>query len=218
MKLATAAKVKAKTELPFNIILLGDPASGKGTQAAKLAKRYRMYDLDMGKEVRKPAAAAQFDYANTTAIGKLAPTVIVRNIFKNAIVSVPLTQGILFNGTPKMINEAKLVARLLKQNKRSNPLFIYVYISEKETLKRALKRREYMNGKLVKRDDDSERALRNRRRYYKEQISQVVDFFKERYEFKKISGAGSKQEVAVRIGAVVARYKKKHDAQKLSLQ
>jgi adenylate kinase len=197
--------------LPFNIILLGDPASGKATQADKLAREYRMYDLDMGKEVKKPAALAQYDYAHTTAIGKLTPTVVVRKIFENAIGSVPTTQGIIFNGTPKMINEAKLVARLLKQNKRSDPLFIYLHISTTETLRRALKRREYINGKLVKRDDDSERALRNRRRYYKEQVAHVVEFFKERYEFKKISGVGSKAEVATRIGTVITQYKKKYD-------
>jgi adenylate kinase family enzyme len=111
-----------------------------------------------------------------------------------------------------MINEAKLVAHLLKQNKRSDPLFVYLHISTAETLRRALKRHEYMNGKLVRRDDDSERALRNRRRYYKEQVAHVVEFFKERYEFRKISGMGTEAEVAARIGAVVVRYKKKHDA------
>lgn len=197
--------------LPFNIILLGDPASGKATQANKLARKYRMYDLDMGKEVKKPASLAQYDYAHTTAIGKLTPTAVVRKIFENAIGSIPTNRGIIFNGTPKMINEAKLVARLLKQNKRSDPLFIYVHISAAETLKRALKRHEYMNGKLVRRDDDSERALRNRRRYYKEQIAYVVEFFKERYEFRKISGMGTEAEVAARIGEVVSRYKTKHD-------
>lgn len=197
---------------PFNIIMLGDPASGKATQADKLARKYRMYDLDMGKEVKKPVALAQYDYAKTTAIGKLTPTAVVRKIFKNAVGSVPSTQGVIFNGTPKMIGEAKLVARLLRQSKRSDPLFIYIHIPVSETLKRALKRREYFGGKLIKRDDDSERALRNRRRYYKEQISHVVSFFKERYEFRRISGMGTEAEVAARIGAVVAGYKKKYDA------
>lgn len=201
---------------PFNIILLGDPASGKATQADKLARKYRMYDLDMGKEVKKPAALAQYDYAKTTAIGKLTPTVVVRKIFQNAVGSVPPAQGIIFNGTPKMINEAKLVSRLLKQNKRSDPLFIYIHIPTHETLKRALKRHEYVKGKLVRRDDDSERALRNRRRYYKEQIAHVVTFFKERYEFRTISGMGTEAEVAARIGAVVSaysvKYHKKYDA------
>jgi adenylate kinase len=191
---------------PFNLILLGDPASGKGTQAARLAKKYHFFDLDMGREVRKPSVRAQFDYAKTTAVGHLTPTVIVRGIFQDVIRAVPSEKGILFNGTPKMINEAKLVARLLKQQKRSNPLVIYLSIPANEMLKRAGLRRECVNGKLVKRDDDNARALRNRQKYYKEQISRVVAFFGERYTVKKISGVGTEAAVAKKIEAAVAKH------------
>lgn len=196
---------------PFNLVILGDPAAGKGTQADRLARKYRMYDLDMGKEVKKPAALAQYDYAKTTAIGKLTPTAVVRNIFKQSINAVPFTQGIVFNGTPKMVNEAHLVANLLKKNKRIDPLVIYIHIPMHETLRRATKRRERVNGRLVKRDDDNERALRNRRRYYKDQIAHVVKFFKTRYEFHKISGMGSEAEVAKRISKAVMHYKQNHE-------
>ena len=54
-------------------------------------------------------------------------------------------------------------------------------------------------------------ALKNRRRYYKEQIARVVSFFKTKYEFRRISGVGNEAEVAARIAKVVSRYKKKHD-------
>src|SRR6266481_229900 len=90
---------------PLNLILLGDPASGKQTQAARLAKEYRFYDLDMGREVNKPSARRKYDYKKTTGIGHLTPTAVVREIFKNAISTVPSARGILFNGTPKMIGE-----------------------------------------------------------------------------------------------------------------
>ena len=182
---------------PFNLILLGDPASGKGTQAARLAKKYRFYNLDMGHEVRKPAARAQFDYAKTTGIGKLTPTVIVRGIFKRVIAAVPAKQGILFNGNPKMINEAKLVARELSRAKRSDPLVIYLTIPTGEMIKRLGKRG---------RDDDNMRALQNRQKYYKEQISRVVAFFGERYTVKTISGMGTEADVAKKIEALIKKY------------
>ncbi len=189
---------------PLNIILLGDPASGKGTQAARLVKKYGFYDLDMGKEVRKPAMKARFDYKGTTAVGKLAPTAVVRNIFRRVIQETPPRQGILFNGTPKMIGEAKLIAGWLQQYKREDLLVIYLRIPASETLRRTQKRREYVRGKLVKRDDDAERALKNRWRYYKTQISRVVAFFKKKYPFREISGIGSRAEVWKRIQRVIA--------------
>jgi len=182
---------------PFNLILLGDPASGKGTQAERLAKKYHFYNLDMGHEVRKPEARAQFDYAKTTGIGKLTPTAIVRGIFKRVIAVVPAKKGILFNGTPKMINEAKLVARELSRAKRSEPLVIYLTIPTVEIIQRLGKRG---------RDDDSMQALRNRQKYYKEQITRVVAFFGERYTVKKISGMGTEAEVEKKIEAAIKKY------------
>jgi adenylate kinase len=196
----------AQKEKPFNLILLGDPASGKGTQAVRLVKKYHFYDLDMGREVRKPVALAQYDYAKTTAVGHLTPTAVVRNIFINILRTVPEQQGILFNGTPKMINEAKLVARLLKENKRRDPLVIYLSIPAAEMFKRAAARREYIDGKLIKRDDDTAHALRNRQKYYKAQIARVVAFFGERYTVKRISGMGTEAAVAKKIEEIVKKY------------
>ncbi|HUC31292.1 MAG TPA: nucleoside monophosphate kinase [Candidatus Paceibacterota bacterium] len=198
--------MKRAAQKPFNLILLGDPASGKGTQAARLIKKYHFYDLDMGREIRKPSVRARFDYENTSAIGHLTPTAVVRGIFKEVIHSVPSRYGILFNGTPKMINEAKLVSRLLKESERSEPFVIYLSISTNEIVRRMKKRVEKMGRVLVKRDDDTERALRNRQKYYKEQISRVVAFFGERYTVKKISGMGTEAAVAKKIEAAVRHY------------
>ena len=196
----------SQKQKPFNLILLGDPASGKGTQAARLTKKYHFFDLDMGREVRTPTVRAQFDYAKTTAVGHLTPTAIVRGIFKEVIGAVPSDKGILFNGTPKMINEAKLVSRLLTQNDRSAPLVIYLDIPIAETMRRMAKRVEKIDGKLIKRDDDTVLALRNRQKYYTSQIAQVIAFFGERYTVKKISGMGTEAAVAKKIEAAIKKY------------
>lgn len=172
----------------------------------RLVKKYHFYNLDMGREIRKPSVRAQFDYAKTTAVGHLTPTAIVRGIFKEVIGAVPSDKGILFNGTPKMINEAKLVSRLLTQNDRSVPLVIYLDVPITETMRRMVKRVEKVGGKLVKRDDDTAHALRNRQKYYKVQIARVVAFFGERYTVKKISGMGTETAVAKKIEAAIKKY------------
>ena len=182
---------------PLNLILLGDPASGKATQAARLVRKYHFYDFDMGREVKKPAVRARYDYAGITAHGNLTPTAIVREILRRTIRTVPQRRGILFDGHPKMIGEAKLVAKWLKQYKRSDPFVLYLSIPTAEKLRRAKKR---------KRDDDSTRALKNRRRYYKDQVARVVAFFKKKYAFRKISGMGSRAEVWTRIAAAIDYY------------
>jgi adenylate kinase len=197
---------------PLNLILLGDPASGKATQAARLAKKYHCYNFDMGDEVRKPAMRAKYNYAKTTGIGKLTPTAVVRDILRRVIKHTPPAQGIIFNGHPKMIGEAKLAAKWLKQYYRDDPLVLYLSIPEAEILRRASRRVVYVGGKLMKRDDDSERALKNRRTYYREQVSQTVAFFKTKYQFKKISGMGTEAEVLKKIVAAIEIYR--HDKAK----
>jgi adenylate kinase family enzyme len=197
----------------INLILLGDPASGKGTQAARLIKKYRFYDFDMGREVRKPSVRKRFDYKGTTARGKLTPTAVVRTILHRVIRTAPRTHGILFNGHPKMIGEARLASGWLKKYKRINPFVIYLSIPGKETIKRAEKRMVHVDGKLIKRDDDTVRALKNRRRYYEEQISRTVAFFKKKYIFKKVSGMGTEEQVWKRIDTIMRDYLQKYASQ-----
>lgn len=150
---------------------------------------------------------ARFDYAKTTASGHLTPTAIVRDILERTIRTAPCSRGLLFNGHPKMIGEARLAAKWLREAGRRDPLVIYLSISEAETLRRAAKRLvRGRGGKLVRREDDSGQALVNRRRYYREQVSQVVDFFRDQYVFKKISGMGTEAEVYKRIVAAIKKY------------
>ena len=193
----------------FNLILLGDPAAGKGTQAARLAAKYRMYNFDMGHEVRKPSVRAKFNYAKTTGAGNLTPTAIVRGILERTIRTVSPSRGILFNGHPKMIGEARLAAKWLREADRQDPLVLYLAIPATETLRRAEKRLVRIGGKLVRREDDSGQALINRRKYYREQVAHVVTFFKKNYAFKKISGIGNEREVYARIVAAIAAHEKK---------
>lgn len=180
---------------PLNIILLGDPAAGKATHGKFLAKKYRLYDLDMGRELRglehDRKLRKQYQLDKTLDKGKLTPTELVRKLLRHRICATPKKRGILFDGTPKMLGEAKLVSKWLKQEKRQKILFVYLSIPLKETILRMTSRKTYFRGKFSKRPDDNSRALKNRIDYYKKNISHVVKFFKKRYPFIKVSTMGT---------------------------
>src|SRR3989344_1148940 len=180
---------------PLNIILLGDPAAGKATHGKFLEKKYRLYNLDMGKELRalesNRTLRKKYRLDQTLNRGKLTPTQLVRKLLHDRIHNTQKNKGILFNGTPKMLGEAKLVSKWLKQEKREKILFVYLSIPLKETIRRMTSRKSYFRGKFSKRPDDNNKALKNRIDYYKLNISQVVKFFKKLYPFVKISTIGS---------------------------
>lgn len=195
---------------PLNIILLGDPASGKATHGAFLAKKFKMYDLDMGRELRSiskdPILRKKYRLDKTLEKGKLTPTHIVRKILLDRIHATPKHQGLLLNGTPKMLGEAKLVAKWLKAERRTKPLVIYLTIPHKEIIHRMTSRKEYFKGKFSKRPDDNDKALTNRIKYYKKNIKEVVSFFKSIYHHKKISTHGTVIDARSRLLKSVHAY------------
>ena len=188
---------------PLNIILLGDPAAGKATHGAFLAKKYKLYDLDMGRELRalehNKVLRKKYKLGETLDKGKLTPTQLVRQLLKDRIHATKKEQGILFDGTPKMLGEAKLVQKWLKAEKRHNVLFVYLSVPLSETMRRMTSRKSYFKGKFSKRPDDNNKALKNRVAYYKKNITQVVAFFKKYYPFIKISTMGTIVEARKRL-------------------
>jgi adenylate kinase len=182
---------------PLNVILLGDPGAGKATQAALLMKSGRMYDLDMGAILRKMRASRSKSKTvdtlrKTLDTGKVIQTAIVKEIFKHEIGSVPQRTGILFDGTPKMLGEAKLVLKLLNQNGRTEDRVLVVYLAvPKDTVIERTRGRG--------RTDDTAAALANRFRYYRKNIAGVVAYFRTQYTYARVSGVGTVAEVHARI-------------------
>jgi adenylate kinase family enzyme len=197
---------------PLNIILLGDPAAGKATHGKFLARKYNLYDLDMGRELRglehNLKLRKKYRLDKTLDKGKLTPTALVRDLLHYKIHATPNQRGILFNGTPKMLGEAKLVAKWLKQEKRKDVLFVYLSIPIKETMRRMTSRKTYFRGKFSKRPDDNNKALKNRIAYYKKNISEVVAYFKKQYPYIKISTIGSIPEARARLMQKLPEYKR----------
>src|SRR4051812_29818915 len=108
----------SKNAPQLNLILLGDPGAGKATQAAYFAKKYKMFDYDMGRELtllREKDKSVNAAQKRTADKGILTPTAIVRKLNKDTINKLPKDKGILFDGHPKMLGEAKLIAGHLKQ-------------------------------------------------------------------------------------------------------
>lgn len=185
--------------IPFNLILLGDPASGKTTQASLLAKAYGLRPLEMGKMLRKtrdPKIRKRVD------AGKLAPTAPVRKIMYDFIVRTPRTRGILLNGT-RMVGEARFLAKLLADCGREKNLVVYLNVPVREMERRAESRVERLAGRTTRRADDDPIVLRNKKRFHDQSLPKVVRFLSTQYPFQRISGLGSPAQVFGRIKSFI---------------
>ncbi|HMR55007.1 MAG TPA: nucleoside monophosphate kinase [Candidatus Doudnabacteria bacterium] len=201
----------ADKQKPFNLILLGDVGAGKATQSAYFAKKYKMFDFDMGRELtllRKKNAHVDSAQKRTADKGILTPTKIVREILKTKISKTSKSQGILFDGHPKMIGEAKIVRKLLVESKRSNPLVIYLLIPREESVKRVLSRKGYGDTQVKKRSDDTIAGLKNRAKYYRDQIKKVTKYFGDHYDFVCIDGVGTPTQVRARVQNAITQFLK----------
>ncbi len=161
-----------------------------------------MLDYDMGRELtllRQKNKTAEAVMARNNDKGLLTPTAIVRQLNRETIIKTPVKKGILFDGHPKMLGEAKIICKLLKDTHRTKPLVLYLKIPSQEIIDRIQKRKGYYNTKFDKRADDSTTGLRNRAKYYRKNIAEVVEYFKNTYTFAVIDGTGTRGEVQKRI-------------------
>lgn len=202
-----------KQQQPLNIMMLGDPGAGKGTQAQFLIKKYRMTDIDIGKEMRKLWAtnkALSKKYSGQYNRGNVGATEVAQDIYRKKIFGTSKNKGIMFNGGPKKLNEVKLVLKWLKELQRQ-PLVFYVHIPLAERRKRMLIRKEVLLGKLKRRTEDSPEVLANRFKQHRKNVTEVVKYLQPRYKVNKISGLGTRQQVHKKIQKVIDQYLKQRE-------
>lgn len=213
LRARTTTKKVTPASAPLNIFFLGDLGAGKATQSALLAKKYNLYVIDMGVEQevqRQQDPKIDAIFKRSVDVGVMNPTKIYRKLVTNAIRRVPKTQGIIFAGHPKMPDEVRYVARLMKKIGRTRVVSVYVTIPWKETLRRNTQRKGYFGNK--KRADDSLEAIKKRRHFSQANLVKSQPVYKSLYPFTKISGMGTIKEVAARVSSAVEKLIHKLDS------
>lgn len=192
-----------KKRLGFDLILLGDPASGKDTQAVALMAKYALKPVESGKHWRILAKKKNADgelLRRTMSRGFPTPVKLMRKFIVNSLKQTPKDKDLLFIGNPRLKPEAQLLNKLLKEKKRQY-LTIYIRLPKSEILKRA-----GIRSKLEGRSDDSKKFVKNRIRYYETQVSKTVKYFKLIHKIVYINGKQSIKAVAADIQKVLNDY------------
>jgi adenylate kinase len=189
----------------MNLVFLGPPGAGKGTQAAMVCKKYDIPHISTGNILR--AAIAEGTEMGIEAkkhidAGNLVPDEVVIGIVEDRLSQDDCKKGYLLDGFPRTIAQAKkldefasldlavlvdvddeaLVERLSSLRTCEDCSATYdVRTLERETC-------EVCNGKLIQRSDDSEETVKNRLKVYHEKTSPLVEYYESNGLLCRVNG------------------------------
>jgi adenylate kinase len=216
-----------------NIILLGAPGVGKGTQAQFITEKYSIPQIstgDMLREAIKAGSELGLRVKSVMDSGALVTDEIIIDLVKERITQPDCSQGFLFDGFPRTIPQAEaLVAADINIDG-----VIEIKVPDAEIVSRLSGRRVHVDsgrvyhliynppkveGKddesgedLIQRADDSEDTVQERLKVYREQTEPLVAFYQDRSSksdgnlvYEAIEGTGSTEDIKGRIFSILDR-------------
>lgn len=205
----------------MRIVLLGPPASGKGTQADVLTKRYAIPKISTGDMLREARAKGTVlgkeaeSYMNS---GKLVPDSVVIGLVAERIALPDATAGFILDGFPRTVPQAEALQQLLA--KVGRPLDCVVQIDvprellmERATLRRMDKRTGQIyhlkynpppaGAEVVHRADDQEETVKKRLDEYDTMTAALIPFYSALGLLRRVEGSGSPDSVTQRMTAAI---------------
>lgn len=204
----------------MNVILLGYPGAGKGTQAEKLKEEYGFRHISTGDLIRAEIASGSDFGKQLEAVikeGNLVSDELVISILINAIENE--TKSIVFDGFPRTVPQARALDKILAQKSKKIHHVLLIDLSEEEVLKRLTSRRVcklcgaiyniysegFKNqcvkdcGELITRSDDTLQSAKHRLEVFEKETKPLLGYYGETTGVKKVSGMGTVAEVSDEI-------------------
>jgi adenylate kinase len=201
----------------MRLVLLGPPASGKGTQGDVLASRYEIPKISTGDMLRAARAAGTplgHQAATHMEAGKLVPDSVVIGLVEERIAEPDAARGFILDGFPRTVAQADALDQKLQA--LGSPLTAVVQIDvardlliERAVLRRIDKRTGQIyhlkyspppaEAELVHRADDREETVLKRLDEYEAMTAALLPYYEQRSLLRRIDGVGSPEEVSRRI-------------------
>jgi len=197
---------KNKSKEYTNIVLLGKPGVGKGTQGQLLAKKHNLVYISTGKLLRK-------EIANGTEIGRIVepfmkkgeivPDEIPIKLIADQIKENTNANGFIFKGFPRTVIQAYILDGLLQRVNMKVSNMIELKLNTLNAIKRLSKRGK--NKDTARPYDISTELIVNRLEQYSEKTEPVVTYYQKQKKYSKVNADGTEEEVFNRLSDEVEK-------------
>lgn len=193
--------------MTINIILLGPPGAGKGTQAQKLVDERGMVQLstgDMLRAARKSGTEMGKRVAEVMDRGELVTDEIVIGLIREKLAEGGA--GFIFDGFPRTLPQADALGRLLEEFGMRLDAAIELRVDDEALVARIVKRAEdaAAAGQPVRNDDTPEVFADRLREYYKK-TAPLLGYYYAKGDLQQVDGMAAMQDVAGQISALLDR-------------
>ena len=216
----------------LNLILLGPPGTGKGTQAAKLVEDFDLPYYATG-DILRGAVRAESELGRQAKErmenGELVPDDVICGVVEERVDSDEARDGFVLDGFPRTIVQADALNEMLDRRGRSLTAALLIETPDEEVIRRLSGRRicvkkqhlyhvefdppkhegkcDQDGSRLIQRDDDKPETIKRRLEVFHEQTKPLVDYYEERGILRHFDGQRSQSEVHDHIRATLATLK-----------
>ncbi len=213
----------------LNLILLGPPGAGKGTQAERLRGDFDLPYYATGDILRaavKEGTALGLEAKGYMDRGDLVPDELVSRVIGERVDSPEARDGFILDGFPRTVAQAEALAAVLELLGRRLTAVLSIEAPDEEVVRRLSGRRmcekkghvyhvefdppkhdgfcDQDGSVLVQRDDDREETIRHRLKVFHEQTKPLIDYYEKRGLLRRFDGTRTPEEVHGHIRATLA--------------
>ena len=205
----------------MNLILLGPPGAGKGTQAKMMIEKYGIPQISTGDILRGEVSKGTelgVKAKGYMDAGDLVPDDLILEMVKGRLAQEDCVKGFILDGFPRTIPQAEGLSALLSEIGKKLDAVVSIEVDDEELVRRLTARwldrntgyiynmitdpppeEKIKSGEVYQRDDDKEATVRNRLVVYQEKTAPLINYYKDAGLLLGIPGLGSPTEIFQRI-------------------
>jgi adenylate kinase len=209
----------------LNVIMMGPPGAGKGTQAGRFARERGLLKISTGdilREAIREKNPTALDAKARMDRGELVDDATIIAIVAERLRKPDARPGFVLDGFPRTVAQAEALDVIMKDRDNGPLIIVDVVVPEHELVRRLASRRicgacgftadalgsattvcEKCGGKLVQRTDDDQSVVRERLRVYQHATRPVLDYYRERPTFRVVNGSQAPDRVAKELDTMI---------------